>query len=179
MDWFLTLSITEQILWVISIIATIVFFVQMILLAVRKKLKSPKDYIFSELFSFRSITAFMSVFGWMSIAALNQGIHLIFSIVFGIFSGILMMFVMNLLIRITQNIKATGQPVSNKDLQNTGEVISYIGGERSNIGKIKIKINGKYKIMNAMTDFKDGIQLGTKVKVESVSESGVLIISPS
>lgn len=178
LEWVKTLSIYEQILWVIAILFTVIFFYQLISTVVKKTPGKNRYSIFGFFFTFKNISAFLSMFGWVSIASLYQGFNIVTSLIIGIFGGIILMAVMSVLFYFVQKIKETTRPEIPKDINSIGEVISLIGKKRSKLGKIKINIDGAQRIMDAMTDFEHDLIEGTKIRVESVTSTGIFIIKP-
>lgn len=176
--WFETLMIYEQILWIISIGFSIVFFYQILSTVIRKRPGKRREYIYSGLVSFKNIVAFFSVFGWVSISSLYQGYTLTTSLIIGAVSGIIVMLVMSVLFYYVQKAKENSKPEKPKRITTTGKVIETIGKKRSSMGQINIKIDGVNKNMDALTDFEHDIISGTKVRVESVTSSGIFIIKP-
>lgn len=177
-DWFKTLNWYEQVLWLISIVFTLVFFIQIISTVIRKTPDKKRKYIFSNFLAFKNITAFFSMFGWVTISALYQNYKLSFSVILGVFSGLVLMAVMSLLFYFTQKLKENESPETPYDIDSTGEVITDIGRKRSKPGKIKINIDGVQKTMDALTDFNHDVKAGTKIRVESVTSNGMFIIKP-
>lgn len=177
-DWFKTLHWYEQILWVISIVFTLIFFIQIATTVLKKTPDKKRSHIFSNFLAFKNITAFLSMFGWVTISALYQSFNLTNSLILGILSGVVLMAVMSILFYYTQKLKENEAPESPQNLDSTGEVVSDIGRKRSRPGKIKINIDGAQKIMDAMTDFEHDVKAGTKIRVESVTSNGVFIIKP-
>lgn len=177
-DWFKTLNWYEQILWVISIVSTLIFFSQIASTVIKKTPDKKRKYIFSNFLAFKNITAFFSMFGWVTISSLYQGFTYSSAIIIGVLSGLILMGVMSVLFYFTQKLKENEAPESPQDINSTGEVISDIGKKRSSSGKIKINIDGVHKVMDAMTDFDHDVKKGTKIRVESVTSNGIFIIKP-
>jgi uncharacterized membrane protein len=178
LEWFSTLSILEQILWVVSIVFTVIFFYQILSTLLKRTAGKYRNSVFAFLFAFKNITAFLSMFGWVSIASIYQGFKFSTSLLIGVFGGIVLMGVMSILFYLVYKIKESIRPEMPKDMNSTGEVVSNVGAKRSSMGKIKIKVDGVQKISEAMTDFEHDVIAGTKIRVESVTSTGIFIIKP-
>lgn len=177
-EWIGTLKGYEQVLWIISIVSTVVFFIQ-ILSTVIKKSPDKKRYTFlSYCFSFKNIAGFFSMFGWVSIASLYQGVDLATSLILGAFCGLVLMAVMAALYYYTDKLKRNETPEGPLEINSTGEVISEVGGRRTGLGKISVNIEGVNRIMEAMTDFEHNLKEGTKIRVESVTSTGIFMVKP-
>lgn len=177
-DWFKTLNWYEQVLWIVSLVFTLIFFYEIISTIIKSRPDKKRKYIFSNFFAFKNIAAFLSMMGWVSISGLYQGFNLSTSLILGILSGIVLMAVMSVLYYFTQKLKENQAPETAENINSTGEVISDIGRKRSSPGKIKISINGVLKITDAMTDFDHDVKTGTKIRVDSVTSSGIFIVKP-
>lgn len=103
----------EQLLWIISIVSTLLFFYQLVLTVVRRSPDRSRKHIFSRFFSFKNIVAFLSMFGWTSIAGFYQNMPPGLSLSFGIFSGLIMMAVMSVLFYFVHTLKEIGSPDRN------------------------------------------------------------------
>jgi|SRR5690606_25900198 len=178
LDWFKTLNWYEQVLWVVSILATFIFFYQIASTVIKKTPDKKRKHIFSNFFAFKNIMAFFSMFGWVSISGLYQNFSLSTSLILGVISGFILMAVMSVLFYFTQKLKENEPPELTQNINSTGEVINDIGKKRSSPGKIQININGVLKIMDAMTDFDHDVKAGTKIRVDSVTSSGIFIVKP-
>ena len=178
LDWFKTLNWYEQVLWVVSIVFTFIFFYQILSTIIRKTPDRKRKYIFSNFLAFKNISAFLSMLGWVSISSLYQGYDLTTSLILGAVSGIILMAVMSVLFYFTQKLKENQAPESAQNINSTGEVVSDIGRKRSSAGRIKININGVLRTMDAMTDFDHDVKTGTKIRVDSVTSSGIFIVKP-
>lgn len=109
-DWFKTLVWYEQLLWVISVVATLIFFYQLIFTVIKKSPDRKRIHIFSRFFSFKNIAAFLSMFGWTSIAGIYQNMPIGFSLMLGVVSGLILMAIMSVLFYFVHNLKEISNP---------------------------------------------------------------------
>lgn len=112
-NWFKSMVWYEQLLWVISIISTLLFFYQLIFTVAKRTPGRARSHIFSRFFSFKNIIAFLSMFGWTSIAGLYQDMPPGISLGFGIISGLILMAVMSVLFYFVHTLKEIGSPDKN------------------------------------------------------------------
>src|SRR5690606_31466069 len=117
-DWIKTLNWYEQILWLISIVFTLIFFIQIASTVIKKTPDKKRKYIFSNFLAFKNITAFFSMFGWVTISALYQNYNISTSVVLGVVSGIILMAVMSVLFYFTQKLKENESPESPQDVNS-------------------------------------------------------------
>src|SRR5690606_15210195 len=168
-EWFKSLSWYEQLLWLTAIVFTFLFFVQFFFSVVQKSGKKIKsDNLIKSLLSIQSITIFLSMFGWVSIACIYQDFNLKTALIISILSGLIMVVMMAFLNYFFKKMKSNEPTVKTQKINSIGEVLKEIGKKRSNPGKILININGVDREMVALTDFDHDIKKGTKIEVESV-----------
>lgn len=105
LDWLETLYWYEKILWSVSIIATLLFLLQLLTTVIVGNPKRKREKIFSRFFSFKNICAFLSMMGWVSISCIYQDFSLSTSLLIGIASGIVMMLMMSVLFYFTERLK--------------------------------------------------------------------------
>lgn len=177
-DWFKTLLWHEQLLWIISIVFSVMFFIQFLFTIIKNQPDKNRRQLLSRFFAFKNITAFFSMFGWVSIAGLYQELGLVSSLLLGLFCGVLFMFIMTVLFYFTQKLKENYQSEVPTTMNRVGEVVQLIGKNRTSIGKIKISIDEVERTVSAITDFNHDIESGTKVQIDSVNSEGVFIIRP-
>jgi len=113
LNWFKSLIWYEQMLWIISIVATLLFFYQLMVTVIKKTPDRTRTHIFSRFFSFKNIIAFLSMFGWTSIAGLYQDMPPGISLSFGLLSGLVLMAVMSVLFYFVHTLKEFGNPNKN------------------------------------------------------------------
>ena len=177
LEWFNTLTVPEQLFWIIAAASTILFFFVFIGTFFGKKKNGVSRSGF-QFFKLKNCLAFFTIFGWVGIASLYQGFGLILTLVIAFVSGIVMMFVMTSLYYYVKKMTEGGTVEYKNELNSKGEVQIEVGRKRSRIGRVQIKIQGDIREMDAVTDFDHDITKGTLIQVESVTENGVLIIKP-
>lgn len=178
LEWIQRLPWYQQLFWIISIVFTLLFFIQFIASILNKHPRKSRNKIVSYLFSFPNISAFLSMFGWVTIACIYQGISLFWAILIGILCGLVMMAIMPVIFYYFRKMRESYSPNEVSKVSTIGEVIREVGRKRSNPGLVKMNMSGDYKEMVALTDFDHDVKIGTKIEVESVLEDGVLIIKP-
>lgn len=177
LEWFNMLTSEEQIFWIIAVFSTAVFF--FVLIGTFFGNKNRRDLDFGtgfRFFKFRNCVAFFFVFSWLGIACLYQNISLTMSLVIAISGGLVMMFVMVALYYYVKKMKESSTLEYKNELNSKGKVNQDIGKLRSYTGKVII--NGDTREHDAVTDFEHDITEGTLIRVESVTENGILIVKP-
>lgn len=177
LEWFNNLTWSEQLFWIIAVVSTVVFLLVLIgnLFHIRKIPSFNSGFQF---FKLKNCLAFFTIFGWVGIASMYQGYGFVMSLIIAFISGIVMMLVMTALFYYVKKMTEGGTVEYKNELNSKGEVQSDVGRKRSKIGRVQINIQGNTREMDAVTDFEHDIAKGTLIQVESVTESGVLIIKP-
>ncbi|HHT54286.1 MAG TPA: hypothetical protein GX011_05060 [Clostridiales bacterium] len=188
-NWWNSLTTTQQIFALIAIPSTVVIIIQTILLLIGLGDGGDAD-IDSDgvvdgvdgdglaLFSVRGIMTMLAVMGWSGMAlletALPEGVSILIAVVLGLFMLVLMAYIMKLISKL--------QSSGNIDVGNTiGKVAQvYIpiapNGEKS--GKVTLTVQEKYAEFNAITTANQTLRTGAYVRVVAVDESGTLVVEP-
>lgn len=177
LEWFNTLTWSEQLFWIIAVVSTVFFLI--VLIGNRLRIKKIPDLNSGyQIFKLKNCLSFFTIFGWVGIASLYQGIGLIPTLIISFLSGIVMMFVMTSLFYYIRKMTEGGTLEYKNDFNSKGEVFIEVGKLRSRIGKVKIRTKGILKEMDAVTDFEHDIKIGTLIQIDSVTKEGILIIKP-
>jgi membrane protein implicated in regulation of membrane protease activity len=186
-EWWAALGGSEKIFWSISIVFSVLFFIQFILSLIGIEFSVNSDGAESTdgfhldkdfaLFSVRSIIAFFTFFGWTGVLILNKGIGAEWATLFGLLAGIAAMLLVAYLFWLFARLTQDGNSDIYQTLFHTAEVYIPIPGFRKGSGKIIIEINGAAREMEAITEG-DPISTGTKVKVVEVMENNLLVVYP-
>ena len=180
LDWFYGLTSPEQVFWALAIIASTIFV--FILISTFAGGDADTDVNLDgagfQFFTFKNCVAFFAIFGWVGIACLHQGYGLITSTIIASVCGFIMMGIMAALFYYVNKMSESGTLEYQNAVNATGEVYLEVGKNRSKAGKVQINVQGTLREMTALTDLDTDIKRGTLIKVESVTENGVLIIKP-
>ncbi|MGS2761246.1 hypothetical protein [Sinomicrobium sp. M5D2P9] len=189
-EWYNSLMLTEQIFWGIAIISTVIFLIIMVLTFVGGEgdfgsseisVDSEIEYdhgVGFQFFTLKNLIAFFTIFGWSGITCLNAGFSFPLTIVVSSFCGLLMMFIMAALFYYISRLTQSGTLQYKNALNVIGEVYLEIGKNRSRMGKVQVKVQGALREMEALTDAEVNLPQGTVIRVEAVTNNGILIVNP-
>lgn len=178
LDWFYALTSPEQVFWVLAMVSSVIFLFILISTFAGGDADTDVDGAGFQFFTFKNAVAFFAIFGWVGIACIHQGYGLIVTIIISAICGLIMMAIMAALFYYVNKMTESGTLEYQNALHATGEVYLEVGKNRSKAGKVQINVQGTLREMTALTDWDFDIKRGTLVKVESVTENGVLIIKP-
>jgi len=184
-EWWDALSSPHQVFWFIAIVFTVLFFIQFILSLIGMESHSVDlnahtdinvDHEFSAL-SMRSIIAFFTFFGWTGVVVLNRGLGVWVAVTLASLAGLAAMFIVAYLMYKFSQLEQSGTLNLYHALDQQGEVYIPIPGERKGQGKIQLKVDGRVRELDAITD---GVSLktGDLIRVIEILDDNVLKVEP-
>src|SRR5678816_2278414 len=159
-EWWDALSSPHQVFWFIAIVFTVLFFIQFILSLIGMESHSVDlnahtdinvDHEFSAL-SMRSIIAFFTFFGWTGVVVLNRGLGVWVAVTLASLAGLAAMFIVAYLMYKFSQLEQSGTLNLYHALDQQGEVYIPMPGERKGQGKIQLKVDGRMRELDAITD---------------------------
>lgn len=187
-DWWVELSSASKIYWSISIIFSILFFIQFVMSLfgldfLGEDADTPEDesgYSLDgdfALFSVRSIIAFFTFFGWTGVMLLNGGSGVLAATFFAFLSGFAAMALVAYLFYLFHKLTRAENTDIYQALFSVAEVYLSIPEHRKGMGKVHIRLGGGFREMDAVTEG-ENIQTGKKVKVVEILDANVLVVVP-
>ena len=126
--------------------------------------------------SFRTIIAFLAVFGWVGLEMLQNGINSVITLAVSIVSGFIIMVIMAVLIRELFRLQSSG----NYDIKNavgaSGSAYIPIPAARSVKGKVTVTFQNGSHELDAVTDDADDIPSYAEILVIGISGKDTLIV---
>ncbi len=129
-----------------------------------------------QFFTFKNVVAFFTVFGWTGILCLQNELTNIATLGISTVAGLLMMVVTSLLFYQMHKLAQSGTLKIKNAIGAIGEVYLPIGANRSNIGKIQIKVQGSLRELEAITDAPEDLKTSTIIKVTKVVSDELLLV---
>lgn len=185
-EWYSAFAPTEQVFWACAIIGSVIFLIQLVCTLMGMD-ASDVEVDFDgantldmgggmSLFSVRALVNFLVGFGWAGVSlrsAISADVVLyVVSIAVGLFFAWLVMALMNKLLRLERN----GAFSVSEAVGKTASVYLRIPAGRQGHGKVQVSIRGSVHEFPAVTDGEE-LRTGTMVKVVSVLEDSVLLVS--
>jgi len=192
--WFNSLSELQRIFALIAIPSTVVMLIQslLILFGVFDGDADTDGFDFDDIdgdgeadgdtgdglsvFSVRGFVAMLCVGGWLGIVLLDLGMSTVEAIILAFAGGVAALFGMAYLVRLLIKLQHTGNLELSNAVGKTGTVYLTIPGNMSGTGKVHVTVQEVYSEFGAMTDEPEEIKTGEAVRIDSVGESGVLIV---
>lgn len=187
MDWFSELTAFEQFYWTVAGISSVVFLFVLISTFMGADSDDIGDVDVEadadigagfHFFTFKNTVAFFTIFGWSGIASMGDGSSKTMVIIISLICGLAMMTVMAAMFYYISKLTSSGTLKMKNALHSIGEVYLTIGANRSNIGKVQVKVQNALRELEALTDHDADLTQGTVIKVVEVTSNGILIVEP-
>lgn len=180
-------GIFEQVFWVITIPATVIFLILLALTifgsdadaGVDTDIDSDiadGDSIPFQFLSLKNIVAFFAVFGWSGIGFVNAGLAAWLVILLAFICGLLMMVLMASLFYFMSKLAESGTLKMNNAVGKLGEVYLVIPGNRGGMGKVQLNVQGSLRTLDAITDDAENISTSSIIEVLAVIDDQILLV---
>lgn len=185
-NWFSALTLFEKVYWLTALISSVIF----VFLLVSTFLGGDTDDLSGDVdtdiegdtgigfqfLTFKNLVGFFTIFGWSGIACIEAGMSQGATIGISVICGLLMMLSMASLFYYLSKLQSSGTLKLLNAKGQIGEVYLTIGARRSKIGKVSIKVQGTLRELEALTDEDKDLVQGNVVRVNEVTENGILIV---
>ncbi|MEQ9402910.1 MAG: hypothetical protein RIM99_04940 [Cyclobacteriaceae bacterium] len=187
-EWWDGLNLIQQIYWGIAIPSTLIFLIQTVMTFIGGEVDTDAEVdmeieadhgIGFQFFTLKNFIAFFTIFSWTGIACLDSGFSTTTSIIVSTLAGILMMVIMATVFYYFSKLTDSGTMHMKNAIGKVGEVYLPVGGSRANIGKISIKVQGSLRELDAITDDKKDLSVGTVIEVKDLISDSLLLITKS
>jgi len=184
-DWWSGLSTILKIFWALALPFTLIFVLQLILSFLGHD--HPDDVVDTDIetdhgagfqfFTLKNFIGFFTIFGWAGIAMIESGASAGAAITVAFVSGTLMMLVMAGTFYILMKAQYDGTMKIKNAIGHTGEVYLTIQSKRGGTGKVQIMVSGALRTLDALTDDEIDIQTGKIVKVSTIVNDNMLLVT--
>ncbi|KYG73893.1 MULTISPECIES: hypothetical protein [Roseivirga] len=185
-EWWNSLDTIRQIYWGIAIPFSLIFLIQMVLTFIGGEMEIDGDADFDvesdsgvgfQFFTLKNFIGFFTIFSWSGIAALDSDYSTATTLIISTISGLIMMTLMASLFYFFSKLTDSGTMDINNAKGAIAEVYMRIHGNRSNIGKVLVKVQGSLRELEAITDDEEDLPTGSVVNVKDVINDNILLVS--
>lgn len=180
-------GIFEQVFWVITIPATVIFLVLLVLTVLGGDADTDVDTdvdggiadgdsIPFQFLSLKNIIAFFTVFGWSGIGFIHAGLASWLVILLATFCGLLMMVLMGTLFYLMSKLAESGTLKMKNAVGKLGEVYLVIPAKRGGMGKVQLSVQGSVRTLDAITDDVEKIPTSSIIEVLDVIDDQILLV---
>lgn len=186
MEWFSNLEIFAKFYWVIALIGSLVFLLVILMTFIGGDGGEDFDNVDTSIdadtgiefqfISLKNLIGFFTIFGWAGIACIGEGFSKPITVLISVISGMIMMTIMAAMFHYMKKLTDSGTLNYSNAIGAVGEVYLTIGGNRSRIGKVSVRVQGTLRELEALTDAFTELKSGTIIKVVDVTSNGILIV---
>lgn len=186
-SWWQALGSTEKIFWVIALIFSFLFLIQMVMSFIggdAGEASGDADASIGDdegtghqFFTLKNLVAFFTIFGWTGIACLKGGMNQGVSIGIAVLAGSVVVLIMILLFKSMNRLKQSGTLQIKNAVGLIAETYLFIPPARQGFGKVHIKIQGSLHELQAITDDAEQIPTGKLVKVSGIINDSLLLVT--
>lgn len=130
------------------------------------------------IFTVRAFVAFFSIFGWLGIALIDNGVNNALSITLAFLTGATAMVGIAYFFKSVMRLQSSGNIDIRNSLGKTATVYIPIPPNRSGKGKVTVLVQGRLSEVEAVTDSEFTLKTGSEVVGVSVSNQNVLCVAP-
>ncbi len=195
-NWWLSLSLMQQIFYTIAIVSSVVLIVQIILNLIgldeeemgldglADTLEAIEDAAFDGadtglgLLSVRTMLAFLMGFGWGGVVLVGMDWHPVWAVLGALVAGAVFMATVFWLMRQMFRLADSGNIKLENAAGKTGTVYLPIPPQRSGTGQVQIVIQERLRELPAVTDTPEALPTGAHIHVVQVIENDVLLVQP-
>lgn len=185
--WWASLELYMQIIWIITLTASLIFIIQTILTFIGMDTDSGLDvpdggldpdmdagtFPF-QLFTFRNFINFFLGFGWTFIT-LSGNMGIAWTIILSVLVGVALVAAVMYIFFFMSKMEQSGNIETNQALGCKGNVYLTIPANRSGEGKVQISIQGAIREYDAMTDG-ELLPNGAPIQVVAVLNENMLLV---
>lgn len=177
----------EQIFWVVTIPATVIFLILLVLTVFGGDMDTDVDTdvdgniadgdsIPFQFLSLKNIVAFFAVFGWSGIGFIHAGMASWLVILLSVLCGLLMMTLMATLFYLMSRLAESGTLNMKNAIGKLGEVYLVIPAKRGGLGKVQMNVQGTMRTLDAITDDLEKIPTSSIIQVIDVIDDHILLV---
>ena len=181
------IGIFEQVFWIITIPATVVFLLLLVLTIFGGDADTDVDTdvdadiadgdsIPFQFLSLKNIIAFFAVFGWSGLGFIHAEMAMWLVILLSVLCGLLMMTLMATLFYLMSRLAESGTLKMKNAIGKLGEVYLVIPAKRGGMGKVQLSIQGAIRTLDAITDDQEKIPTASIIEVLDVIDDQILLV---
>lgn len=191
-EWYNALPSTLQVYWVIALVTSLVFIIQMVLTFIGigdadSDVDFGGDADFSDggtldiggamqLFTIRNFINFLLGLGWGGVCLYSVIPNTIVLSVVAILVGVLFVYIFLIIYKQLRKLEGNGAYHIDDCVGQTVDVYLAIPANRSGMGKVQISFFGSVQELGAMTDSDEPIRSGAKVRVLDVIDGTTVLV---
>ena len=197
-EWYNALPSTLQVYWVIALITSLIFLIQMVLTFIGIG-DADTDVDFGgdadlggdagfsdgdtldtggamQLFTIRNFINFLLGLGWSGVCLYSVIPNTIVLLLVSILVGVLFVYIFLIIYRQLRKLERNGAYHIDDCVGQTVDVYLTIPSNRSGMGKVQISFSGSVQELSALTDSDTPLRSGSKVRVTEVIDGTTVLV---
>ena len=184
-DYWFTLSTAEKTFTGIGLVSSLILTIQMAMVMIGGAVDMPDAEISetgeggaSGIFSIRTIGAFFAGFGWAGVAMLQGGNSTGAATFVATLTGIAFMGIVIYLMSYLHSLREEGTLNYTNAVGNVGNIYLPVPPKRKGMGQVEVMVQGRLKVVQAVTDHDKKIANRAAVRVTDTVDSQTLLVAP-
>ncbi len=183
-EWFDGLSQMQQVLFVVGVITTAIFMIQLLMTLIGLSGDSDFDlgadgsdsaFDFGDIFTIRNGITFLMGFSWGGLMAHDWGLtHPALMTLTGFFVGSFFVAASIFLLLLMSKLRSSGNINLLNAIDQDGRVTLTVPGHRAGVGKVSVSVQGRLNEYHAVTDG-DALSRNAPVTVLDLSGSQLVV----
>ncbi len=184
--WWAEKLLLEQIFWACALPATLVLLILLVTTFIGGDIDD-FDGVDAEIdsdvgagfqfFTFKNLVAFFTIFGWVGVGCVQNGLSPAISLTFSVLAGLLMMVVMASLFYFISKMTEDGTMRYANAVGRMGEVYMRIPANGEGFGKVQINVQGAVRELDAINADLEELPTGTLIKVLEIVDGHILKVT--
>ena len=133
----------------------------------------------ASILSVRTVTAFLVGFGWTGVAAIQAGLSVALASIAGLLVGSVFMAAVLFMMRLLYSMGSEGTLDYHNAIGVLGKVYLPIPADMERPGQIEILVQGRLRVVEAMTKEGESIPRHAQVRVLELVDPTTLLVEPS
>ena len=136
---------------------------------------NPGDFSSMRMFTMQTIVAFLTVFSWTTIVAINGGMPTGLAFAIGLVLGFVVMFAVAKLVQLSARLAENGTLDVRNCLGLTGTVYIPIPPKGQGEGKVNVTVQGQLRELSAVTTQNEMLRTGEQVRITDLRGDTVVV----
>lgn len=191
-EWYNALPSTLQVYWVIALITSLIFLIQMVMTFIGigdadTDMDFGDDVDFSDgntldaggamqLFTIRNVVNFLLGLGWGGVCLYSLIPNPIVLAIVSVLVGALFVYIFLLIYKQMLKLEKNGAYRIDDCVGQIVDVYLAIPAKRSGVGKVQISFSGSVQELAALTDSDEPIRSGSKVRVLEIIDTSTVLV---
>ena len=136
---------------------------------------NPSDFTSMRMITLQTIVAFLTVFSWTSIVAVQSGMPPVLGIAIGLVLGFLTMFMVAKIIQLSTKLAENGTLNMKNCIGECATVYVPVPPKGSGEGKVTLTVQGQFRELSAVTNEPVLLKTGTQVRITDLRGDDVVV----